>query len=167
MSIPSPRTTALELPVAGTAVRYHGSLAEHHEGRFLLFPHYTVYSAADHDDDEDHCESLGERYTLLASGSFNLLNHVRPASFTADEGAWWPEDAVTLTHSGFAFKVSHTLPGGSPWARVVAYYAADGRVLREWWRMSSVDRDLIRTLDERGPRRADQKFYRVPDQRAS
>ncbi|MEU8672694.1 hypothetical protein AB0C71_38025 [Streptomyces anulatus] len=165
MSIPAPRTTALELPVAGTAVTYHGSMTEHQGGRFLLFPHYSIFSTGEHDAYD--CEDLNDRSTLVGFGSYLTLNHARPASFTADTGIWWPQDAIDITRDGYVYKVSHTLPGGGPHSRVIAFHAADGRLLRDWARLHRIDSDTLQLLDERGLTRADQKTFAVPAQRAS
>ncbi|RLV64378.1 hypothetical protein STAN_7198 [Streptomyces sp. CBMAI 2042] len=162
MSIPAPRTTSTELPVAGAAVTYHGSLTEHH-GRYLHFPHWSIFSAGDHD--EDFCDELGERSTLLGFGTYKTLEHVRSSSFSVETGVWWPKDAINvITGTGFVFKLSHTLPGGSPRSRVIVFYAADGRLLRDWWGGHSIDSATLSVLDRRGITRGDQKAFDLPAQ---
>ncbi|MFJ8763192.1 hypothetical protein [Streptomyces cyaneofuscatus] len=162
MSIPTPRSTSAELPVAGAAVTYRGSLTEHH-GQYLHFPHWSIFSAMDHD--EDFCDELDERSTLLGFGTYKTLEHVRPSSFTVETGAWWPEDAIgVITATGYVFKLSHTLPGGSPQARVIVFHTADGRLLRDWWGGHSIDSATLSVLDRRGLARSDQKTFELPAQ---
>ncbi|MEU0002625.1 hypothetical protein ABZ069_37625 [Streptomyces microflavus] len=165
MNVPAPRSTSLELPVVGTAVTYHGSITEHHR-RFLLFPHYSIYSTGEHD--EDVCAELGERSTLLECNKHLVLNHVRPTSFTMDSGIWWPEDAIDLVSGSHIFKLSHTLPGGSPQARVIVFYAADGRLLQDYmlWATDRIESDTLRRLDQRGLTRRPQKAFSLPAQSA-
>lgn len=164
-TVPAPRSTSLELPVIGTAVTYHGSITERH-GRFLLFPHYSIYSTGDHDD--DFCADLGERSTLLECNNYGVLNHVRPTSFTVDSGIWWPEDAIDLVVGNHVFKLSHTLPGGGPQARVIVFYAADGRLLQDYmlWATDRIESDTLRILDQRGLTRRAQKAFSLPAQTA-
>ncbi|MFE7759674.1 hypothetical protein [Streptomyces sp. NPDC057429] len=136
------------LPVIGTRVTYHGSLTQYHGSGFLLFPHDVSLSVGDtlYCDCDHH-----SRYTLVDIESDTLLRHVREASFTVEAGTWWPEDAIDVVHGGFVYKASHTLPGGSPATRILAFHTANGEVLNQWGAICQIaDRDTVRILDERG-----------------
>jgi hypothetical protein len=93
-----------------------------------------------------------------------VLHHVRSKSFMAAvEPLLMPDDAVDVQRGGYLYKTAHTTPGGSPTARVLAYYTADGQILRTFFVFREVT-DPVRTLDARGadPARAAQTRFTDP-----
>ncbi|MEU2462094.1 hypothetical protein ABZ604_31495 [Streptomyces sp. NPDC012473] len=147
MTVTNPKCAAL--PAIGTRATYHGSLTDSHGRDFLVFPHDFLLST---DEAEDcGCDHRSRRTLVSCDLAADPLVHVRESSFTAETGDWWPDDAIDIVHGGFVYKASHTLPGGSPTTRVLAFYTGSGQVLKTWGTLCEItNSNTIRVLDERG-----------------
>jgi hypothetical protein len=161
-------TSSEALPIAGSRVTYHGSMTEHHGKSFLLFPHGSYL---DEDDSDCECEYEAEpRHTLIDVNhtSSDAMNHVRATSFTVAPGRWWPEDAIDIRRGGFVYKASHATEGGSPNARVLSFYTANGLLMRTWCVFGELT-DNVRLLDDRGrdPLAATRMVFALPSQPTS
>ncbi|MFF9690440.1 hypothetical protein [Streptomyces sp. NPDC014623] len=140
MTVTNPKSAAL--PVTGTRATYHGSLTDYHGRDFLLSTDEAENCGCDH----------RSRRTLVSCDlAADPLVHVRESSFTAETGDWWPDGAIDIVHDGFVYKASHTLPGGSPTTRILAFYTGSGQILKTWGTLCEItDSHTIRVLDERG-----------------